>query len=54
MAKYIPLIVTVVGTLAAALALPAYVSAHPLIYGVLLAVAQILHAALPSIFGSTK
>ena len=31
MTKYLPLIVTVVGTLAAALALPAYVSAHPVL-----------------------
>lgn len=51
MSKYLPLVITVVGTLTAALAFPSYVAAHPIVTTVLVAASQILHAALPSIFG---
>lgn len=52
MSKYLPIIITVVATLAAALGLPAYVAAHPLVFAVLNAAAMVLHAALPSVFGA--
>lgn len=51
MSKYLPVIVTIVATVAAALALPTVVASHPLVFAALTAAAQILHAALPSIFG---
>jgi hypothetical protein len=46
-----PLLVTVGGTVGAAALTPAFISAHPLAFAVVNIVAQILHAALPSVFG---
>lgn len=51
MSKYLPLVISVIATVSAALALPSQVAAHPVIAMVLAAAAQVLHAALPSIFG---
>jgi hypothetical protein len=52
MLKYLPLAVTLIATVGAAIFTPAFVAAHPTVFIVLNALAQILHAALPSIFGS--
>lgn len=52
MSKYLPIALTVVASISAALALPSLVAAHPVVYAVLNAAAMVLHAALPSIFGA--
>lgn len=52
MSKYLPLALTVIGTVAAAVGLQGIVESHVVIYAVLTAVAQVLHAALPSVFGT--
>lgn len=52
MSKYLPIAITVIATLAAALGLPSYVAAHPVVFAALNAVAMVLHAALPSVFGA--
>lgn len=50
MTKYLPLIITLAGTLGAAFLTPAFIAAHPLVFVGVNAAAQVLHAALPSIF----
>jgi hypothetical protein len=52
MSKYLPLILTLAGTLGAAILTPTFLAAHVQVFAVVGAVAQVLHAALPSIFGS--
>ncbi len=54
MKKYLPLVVTLAGTLGTAICTPTFVAAHPLVFVWVGAAAQILHAALPSIFGSNS
>lgn len=51
MTKWLPIIVTVAGTLSAALAVPTLITAHPTAFAVLNALGMILHAVLPSVFG---
>jgi hypothetical protein len=48
--KYFPLIVTLAGTVGAAVFTPDFVSHHPTAFIVVNGVAQILHSVLPSIF----
>ena len=48
--KYLPLIVTLAGTVGAAVFTPDFVSHHPTAFVAVNAVAQILHAVLPSVF----
>lgn len=50
--KWIPLVITVAGTIGAAIFTPAFVAAHPVVFADLNAVAMVLHAALPSVFGT--
>ena len=50
--KYLPLAVTLVGTVGAAIFTPAFVQAHPTLFVVLNGAAQLLHSALPSVFPS--
>ena len=52
MSKYLPLIITLAGTLGVAILTPAFIAAHPVVFMVVNAAAQILHAVLPSIFGT--
>ena len=52
MSKYLPLLITVVASVAAAVGLPSLVAAHPVVFAVVNAAAMVLHAALPSVFGS--
>ena len=47
--KYIPLIVTAAATIASAIQAPHFVAQHALLYAILNAVAQVLHAVLPSV-----
>jgi hypothetical protein len=54
MLKYLPVIVTVAGTLGAAFLTPAFVAAHPAAFALVNAAAQVLHSVLPSIFGYTS
>jgi len=51
MSKYLPIILTVVAAVGAGVGLPGLVSAHPTVAMSLAAIAAVLHAALPSIFG---
>ena len=51
--RFIPLIVTLGGTLGAFFFTPAFVAAHPVVFVAVNAVAQVLHAVLPSVFGSS-
>ena len=53
MSKYLPVIVTVVATISAAVFTPQFAAAHLTAFAVLNAAAQILHAALPQVFGPT-
>ena len=48
--KYGPLVFTLAGTIGAAVFTPAFISAHPAAFACVNAVAQLLHAVLPSIF----
>jgi len=48
-AKYIPIIVTVAGTLGAAVFTPHFLAAHPMVAAGAAITVQIIHAALPSI-----
>lgn len=48
--KYGPLIATVAGTVGAAIFTPTFILAHPMAFAWVNAVAQLLHAMLPSIF----
>ena len=50
MSRYLPIIFTVVGTLGAALLTPSFVAAHPAVFAIVNVAAQLLHAALPSVF----
>lgn len=54
MKKYIPVIITVAGTISAAVAFPSWVAAHATAFASLNVVAQVLHAVLPSVFGTTQ
>lgn len=48
--QYGPLICTIAGTVGAAFLTPTFVTAHPLMFAWITVAAQVLHAALPSIF----
>jgi len=48
--KYGPLVITLAGTIGAAIFTPDFISAHPMVFAWVAAVAQLLHATLPSIF----
>lgn len=48
--QYGPLLITLAGTIGAAIFTPAFISAHPLAFAGVNAAAQFLHAVLPSIF----
>ena len=48
--KYGPVVITIAGTVGAAIFTPAFVLAHPVAFAWVNAVAQLLHAMLPSIF----
>jgi hypothetical protein len=51
---YGPLVCTVTGTIGAALLTPAFIAAHPMAFAWVNAAAQLLHAMLPSIFGTEE
>jgi hypothetical protein len=48
--QYGPLVITLAGTIGAAVFTPAFVAAHPVAFAWVNAAAQLLHAVLPSIF----
>ncbi len=48
--QYGPLIITLAGTIGAAVFTPAFIAAHPFAFAAVGGIAQLLHAALPSIF----
>ena len=48
--QYGPLLITLAGTVGAAIFTPAFIAAHPAAFACVNAVAQLLHAVLPSIF----
>lgn len=48
--KYGPLALTIAGTIGAAMFTPTFILAHPIAFAWVNAVAQLLHAMLPSIF----
>jgi len=50
MKQYGPLMITLAGTIGAAVLTPAFIAAHPFAFAAVGAVAQLLHAVLPSIF----
>ena len=50
--QYGPLVCTVAGTIGAAILTPAFIAAHPMAFAWVNAAAQLLHAMLPSIFGT--
>jgi hypothetical protein len=50
LAQYGPLLLTIAGTIGAAIFTPTFIAAHPMTFAWVNAVAQLLHAALPSIF----
>lgn len=52
--KFIPLLVTLASTLGAFFLTPSLVAAHPGAFAAVGAGAQILHAALPSVFGGSN
>ena len=52
--KWLPLFVTLAGTIGAAILTPAFVTAHPTPFLVVGALAQVLHAVLPSVFGASS
>ena len=54
MKQYGPLMITLAGTIGAAVFTPAFIAAHPFAFAVVGGIAQLLHAVLPSIFGSTQ
>jgi hypothetical protein len=49
--KVLPVFVTVVATVGSAVLTPDFLAHHVTAYAVLNATAQLLHAALPSVFG---
>ena len=51
MPKYLPVVVTVVATVGAAVFTPDFILHHATAFAVANAAAQVLHAALPSVFG---
>lgn len=51
MPKYLPVVVTVVATVGAAIFTPDFILHHVTAFAVANAAAQVLHAALPSVFG---
>ena len=51
--SWLPLIVTVAASVGAAILTPTFIGAHPVAFSVLNSVAMLLHAVLPSVFGST-
>lgn len=51
MKKYLPIIITLAGTLGVAIFTPSFIMAHPVAFAVVNGVAQVAHAILPSIFG---
>ena len=53
MKQYGPLIITLAGTIGAAVFTPAFIAAHPFAFAVVGGIAQLLHAVLPSIFGDS-
>jgi len=48
--QYGPLAMTLAGTIGAAVFTPSFIAAHPMAFAWVNAAAQLLHAALPSIF----
>lgn len=52
--KFLPLIITLAGTVGAAVFTPTFVAAHPVAFLIVNALSQVLHAALPAVFGSPK
>jgi len=48
--QYGPLVITLAGTIGAAVFTPAFIAAHPVAFACVNAAAQLLHAVLPSIF----
>jgi hypothetical protein len=52
--KFLPLILTLTGTVGAAIFTPSFVATHPVAFLLLNALSQTLHAALPSIFGGPQ
>ncbi|MFY9676019.1 MAG: hypothetical protein WB817_04345 [Terriglobales bacterium] len=48
--KYGPLVITIAGTIGAAVFTPTFILAHPMAFAWVNAFAQLLHAMLPSIF----
>ena len=52
MTKWLPLLLTVAGTIGATVLTPSFVLTHPTVFAVLNAAAMVLHAVLPSVFGT--
>lgn len=52
--KYGPLVITIAGTIGAAVFTPTFILAHPMAFAWVNAAAQLLHAMLPSIFGTEE
>lgn len=50
--KYGPVVLTVAGTIGAAIFTPDFVTGHPMTFAWVNAAAQLLHAILPSIFAA--
>lgn len=50
--KYGPVVFTIAGTIGAAIFTPDFVTGHPMAFAWVNAAAQLLHAVLPSIFGT--
>ena len=48
--QYGPLVATIAGTIGAAIFTPGFILAHPMAFAWVNAIAQMLHAMLPSIF----
>lgn len=48
--QYGPLLITLAGTIGAAIFTPSFIEAHPVAFSAINAAAQFLHAVLPSIF----
>jgi hypothetical protein len=48
--KYGPVVITIAATIGAAIFTPAFILAHPVAFAWVNALAQLLHAMLPSIF----
>lgn len=48
--QYGPLLITLAGTIGAAVFTPTFIAAHPAAFACVNAAAQLLHAVLPSIF----